>query len=130
MTRSIKLVNLSSLIGHEKVDKARLKQVTKDITTAGCIKHPVVVDKKSLVILDGHHRLHALKKLGYKKIPVVFVNYFDPQIKIYLRRKNLLMPLLKEIVVLKAKQGQIFPHKTTRYYLPKRLNVNISLEVL
>ena len=69
----IKLVDLSSLISHEKINKVRLSQVIRDITTAGCIKHPVVVDKKSRVILDGHHRFNALKKLGYKKTPDFFI---------------------------------------------------------
>jgi len=117
----VKLVSLSTLRCHEEINPERLEKLINQITTAGCLKHPVVVDRQSRVILDGHHRFTALKKLGYKKIPIVFVDYFKPQIKIYLRRKNLLMPLLKEIVILKAKQGKIFPCKTTRHYLPKRL---------
>ena len=34
-----------------------------------------------MVIIDGHHRFFALKKLGFKKIPVTKLNYSSSDIK-------------------------------------------------
>jgi len=43
----------------------------------------MLVDKNSFVILDGHHRWAALKNMGAKKIPCIFLDYFDDEIKLY-----------------------------------------------
>ncbi len=52
---------------------------------------PIVVDRSSLTILDGHHRHQAAVILGLDKIPVVLVDYRSEDIKIenwYLRVEN------------------------------------------
>ncbi|MEJ2779235.1 ParB N-terminal domain-containing protein [Stygiolobus sp. RP850M] len=52
---------------------------------------PIVVDRSSLTILDGHHRHQAAVILGLDKIPVVLVDYRSEDIKIenwYLRIEN------------------------------------------
>jgi len=43
---------------------------------------------KTNVILDSYHRLKVLKYLGYKKISVIFVNYFSPRIKVFSWENN------------------------------------------
>jgi len=48
----------------------------------GICKHPVIVDKETYVVLDGMHRVAALKHLGYKLIPICLVNYSDPTITV------------------------------------------------
>jgi ParB-like chromosome segregation protein Spo0J len=81
-------------------------------------------------VLDGHHRLNALKKLGYKKIPVFLVNYRSKDIRVYLRRKNIFMDLLKKMVIKSGKEKRLFPDKTTRHllkYRPKNIKVDLKM---
>lgn len=52
---------------------------------------PIVVDRNSLTILDGHHRHQAAVILGLDKIPVILVDYLSEDIKIenwYLKIEN------------------------------------------
>ena len=64
-----------------KNDKA-VKYVAKSIETFG-FKQPIVVDKNNVVVC-GHTRLKAAKKLGLKKVPcIVADDLTDEQIKAY-----------------------------------------------
>lgn len=127
----IVMMSLSGLKSHESVSQKRLKVIISKIRADGVFRNPVVVENQELIILDGHHRVAALKKLGAKKIPAYLVDYHSPDIRIYLRRKNLLSGLIKECVIRTVLMGRVFPPKTTRHVFsdkPKR--VSISLEKL
>jgi len=52
------------------------------IRNDGHVKHPVIVDSDSLVVLDGMHRVEALKQLGCIRIPVCMVDYSNPSITV------------------------------------------------
>ena len=131
MRNTLTLVRLSKLKPHEAIEQKRLKRLVERIKRDGCLKAPIVADQVSLVILDGHHRLQALKILGCKKIPVFLVNYRNDNVRVYLRRKELLMRLIKEAVIAKGERGELFPPKTTRHLLQFRpRNINIRLERL
>ena len=41
---------------------------------------PVIVDRESMVVLDGTHRVNALRALGCKYVCVYFVDYSDSEI--------------------------------------------------
>lgn len=45
-------------------------------------KHPIIVDRQTNIILDGMHRHKVASKLGLRFIPVIYVKYDDPSIKI------------------------------------------------
>ncbi|GAG02374.1 unnamed protein product, partial [marine sediment metagenome] len=77
------LVSINKLKSHEAVNKKHLDVLLGEIKKDGVLKHPVVVDRKTNVILDGHHRVTALKKLGIKKIPVYLVDYMNKEIRVY-----------------------------------------------
>ena len=114
------LVDIRKLTCHEKVDKNRLYKLQKEIEARQAIYKPIIVDRRSYVILDGHHRYTVLKQLGARKVPVYFVDYLSPNVKVYLRRKNLQMRILKEAVIAMAKVKRVFPSKTTRHVIVDR----------
>jgi ParB-like chromosome segregation protein Spo0J len=125
------LVDIRKLKCHEKVDKNRLRKLQKNIEARKAIYKPIIVDRVSYVILDGHHRYTVLKQLGVRKVPVYFVDYLSPNVKVYLRRKNLQMKILKEAVIAMAKVKRVFPVKTTRHVIPNRPGIQkIALEKL
>ena len=118
--KKIMLVDIRRLKCHEKIDKNRLCKLQKEIEADGAINKPIIVDRRSYVILDGHHRYTVLKQIGVKKMPVYFVDYFSPNVKVYLRRKDLQMQILKEAVIAKANVKHVFPSRTTRHLIVDR----------
>ena len=76
---------------------------------------PIAVDKKTYVILDGHHRLQALKRLGYTKIPVILIDYHSPNIKVLAQREGEMVT--KDLVIQAALAGKRMPPKTSRHML-------------
>lgn len=131
MKNGICLVTVSKLRSHEAIDPNRLNRLVARIKEDGYLRNPIIADRNSLVVLDGHHRLEALKILGYKKIPTYLVDYQTSHVRVYLRRKKILMKLIKEAVIAKGSNGELFPNRTTCHFLQFRpRNINIRLEKL
>lgn len=131
MRPEIKLVPIAKLRAHEQVDPQRLGQLLVRIKQDGHLKNPIVVDKKTLVILDGHHRASGLKRLGCRLVPVMMVNYFDPQIRVFFRRADFKIKLIKVAVLNRGLAGRPFPHKTTRNWIRGRIRgINLPLDRL
>jgi hypothetical protein len=76
----IKLEEVEKLYIHEEVIPEILRKLTEEIRADGYIKHPVIVDSKTLVVLDGMHRVAAIENLGCRFIPVCLVDYENPHI--------------------------------------------------
>lgn len=127
----IKVVPIDSLISHEEIDKKHVYEVMKKIQKCGYVRNPVIVEKKYLIILDGHHRVAALKRMNLQKIPAQLVSYHDKNIRVFLRRKNLLNECIKLAIIAYGKSRKIFPKKTTRHVVPKKIqNINVQLSIL
>jgi len=70
MKTKIKIIKNSLLKEHEKVRKIYLIKLMKKIKLDKCINNPIVVDKNTMIILDGHHRFNVIKLLGLTHAPV------------------------------------------------------------
>ena len=64
---------------HEQTDPLRLEELKVLLLKDNSQRNPIIVDKRTLVVIDGHHRLNALKLLDYSKIAVHYVNYYDDE---------------------------------------------------
>lgn len=120
MKQAITFVDIKKLIQHERICRAHLIEVKKQIQNSGVIRRPVVVDKKTNVILDGHHRVEALRTLGAIRVPVMYINYQDMHVRVYMRRKKLLMKMIKHFVIEMALSHTLFPYKSTRHLVHNR----------
>jgi len=69
------LLPLKDLAPHERVIPGRVEALLHAITAAGRVYKPIIVDEETLTVIDGHHRLHALKLMGARKAPVLLVDY-------------------------------------------------------
>lgn len=78
----VAVIEVDKLHDHEQVKHDYLDQLADDIKRAGELRYPIIVDKYSRVVLDGHHRYYAIKKLGYEKIPAFVVDYYKTAIKL------------------------------------------------
>ena len=89
----IVLEELSALHIHEEIIPEKEQELVERITHDGIWIHPIIVDRKSLVVLDGMHRVAAAKEIGYRYIPACLVDYDNPDIRIgcwYRMFKNLI----------------------------------------
>ncbi|MEW6031767.1 MAG: ParB N-terminal domain-containing protein [Bacillota bacterium] len=113
------LLEVQALARHEEVIPEHLAALTAEIAEDGELREPIVVDRHTLVILDGHHRAEAVRALGCSLIPAYLVDYADPAIRVTTRRSEI--ALTKEAVVRTGLSGTPYPPKTSRHLLPGRL---------
>jgi len=123
-------IEIKKIRDHEAVDEDHLEEIKARICHSGIFKEPIVVDKKTLVVLDGHHRLNSCRRLGFKKIPCLVVNYLtDRKIKVVSRRKNIFVN--KNEVIKMGLSDRVFPKKTTKHFIPGRIkNLKIPIKLL
>ena len=76
----IVLVEMEGLNLHEEVDPGLLRCLLYEIEDNGALWCPVIVDRESMMVLDGTHRVNALGILGCKYVCVYFVDYSDSEI--------------------------------------------------
>lgn len=78
----VTLIKLDALKPHESTEQRHLNALIEEIRSEGVLKLSIAVDVHTKVILDGHHRVCALKELNCTKIPVTFVDYQLPEIEV------------------------------------------------
>ena len=79
----IKFVTVESLFTHEETIPVALEQLKQELLDEGILKHPIIVDNDTYVVLDGMHRVAALTSLNCKIVPVCLVDYQNPAIELY-----------------------------------------------
>jgi len=128
----MKIINIEikKIKEHEAVDINHLEIIKKMINKSGFFKEPIIIDKKTFIVLDGHHRLNSCQELGLKKVPCLMVDYLgNNNIKVVSRRKNIFIN--KKRVIKMGLSGKVFPNKTTKHLIPGRVkNIKIPLELL
>ncbi|MEW6524127.1 MAG: ParB N-terminal domain-containing protein [Bacillota bacterium] len=122
------LVDSTCLRPHEQVDEDRLERLAQEIARDGVLREPVLVDSRSLVILDGHHRVQVLRSLGCNMIPVYLVDYYSPAVQVRSWREGVRVD--KDSVLQRGLSQTPFPPRTSRHtvsvMLPPR-PVSLSL---
>jgi hypothetical protein len=71
------LIDIDLLRPHEQIDPIRLYEIKKQLIKDGIQREPIIIDRDNLIVLDGHHRIKALKDLGYSKVVAHKINYND-----------------------------------------------------
>ncbi|MEM4297532.1 MAG: ParB N-terminal domain-containing protein, partial [Nitrososphaerota archaeon] len=72
---SLGLDPIHRLTPHERSIPSLSQKLASDIKSLGYVIHPVIVDAKTHVIVDGTHRAEALSILGAKFVPAYMVDY-------------------------------------------------------
>lgn len=71
------MLDIGCLRPHEQIDPIRLEELKRQLTDDGYQKDPIIVDERHLIVIDGHHRILALKALGYSKVVAHRIKYLD-----------------------------------------------------
>ncbi|MCD6154561.1 MAG: ParB N-terminal domain-containing protein [Candidatus Verstraetearchaeota archaeon] len=80
---SLTILPVNDLYIHEETIPSSLRLLIADLSRVGHLKDPVIVDENSNVVLDGMHRVAAVKALNLNFIPVCLVDYNDPRVKVH-----------------------------------------------
>jgi hypothetical protein len=115
LSSRIAILPISVLRPHERVDPDLVKELAEDIKECGFLRKPIVVDHETLIIIDGHHRVEALKRLGCKRAPCLLVDYRSPKIMVLSWRGG--EQLSKDLVLSAGLRGKLLPPKTTRHII-------------
>ncbi len=113
-------IDTSRLKPHERVSISRAIALLLHMYFFRVFPAPILIDRESHTILDGHHRHWAARMLGVKKIPCVVIEYLsDSTVQVETRRPTITVD--KSEVLIRSRSGNLFPHKTTRhiYTLPE-----------
>ncbi|MBL7080751.1 ParB N-terminal domain-containing protein [Candidatus Bathyarchaeota archaeon] len=78
----IALVEIDELLLHEETISGSFYAFMEEIERSGILKSPVIVGRESLVVLDGTHRVEALRNLGCRFMCVCLVDYMSPGIRV------------------------------------------------
>jgi hypothetical protein len=108
------MVNINELLPHEEVVIDRLKALVEYLKTLKpyIIIPSVLVCYNSKMIVDGHHRVFALRELGHTKIPVTMIRY----------ESNLIIPdlvgeITKQELIKGAISKKMFKPKTSFHHI-------------
>ena len=113
VTARFALVPIRDLKTHEEAEPDRVRRVMKQMRSTGVVKKAIIVDSASMVVLDGVHRLGALKMLGAVRAPAWLIDYSDEGVVVLSRDRKSQVP--KELVIQAAVFGPKLPPKTTRH---------------
>jgi len=78
----IAIVDIASVHMHEETIPEVVQELAADLLRDSILRHPIIVDEKTIVVLDGMHRAAALTQIGCLRIPVCLVDYENPSIKV------------------------------------------------
>ncbi len=125
------IMDISKLRIHEAIQDSLLETCVRMLKDDGVFKVPILVDEKDLVVLDGHHRVEAMKVLGYTKIPVYLVDYWDEAIEVTTWPEAEIENITKEMVLEMGRSDDVFPPKTSKHTVKVKLEErHVPLEEL
>ena len=79
---SLTFVEIDELIPHEEIIPSLLDSVVSELRAAGMLLHPVVVSSQHHVVLDGNHRVEALRRIGVKRVLAYRVDYYSDEVAV------------------------------------------------
>lgn len=115
------LVPVGGIRAHEETYGERVCRVKEDILREGVILTPLLLDREFRVLLNGHHRLAALKEIGCHLAPCLLLDYFSSVVQVRVCPGSGLKRINKEEVRNAAVRGELFPPRSSLHILSRRL---------
>jgi len=115
----VDIVEMAWLRPHEEVRRPRVDELRHNLLEQGIMHTPILVDRASGTILDGHHRYTASLELGLVRIPAMMFDYLeDESITVDVWPDAERTSITKEDIVALAARGERLAPKTSRHTLP------------
>ena len=128
----VELVPLELLRPHEEIIIKKVNQLEKMTHRWNAYTKPLLLDRKTGTILDGHHRYEVAQRLKLKCVPCVMIDYLnDDSIELDIWPNCGRETITKQDVIDSALSGELFSPKTSRHRLSDHLPpIAISLSRL
>ena len=130
MTRfEFELLPVTELKVHEKTFSDRVQRIKKEILKSELVLTPLWIDKKRRIVLNGHHRLAALKELGCARVPVLLIDYDSCCVTVGICSAASISSINKSAVIEAAISGPLFPPRSSLHSLnftPPNFSVPLS----
>ena len=118
----VELVPLEILRPHEQILPKKVDQLEKMTHRWNAYTKPLLLDRLSGTILDGHHRYHVALRLELSCVPCVFIDYLDDDsIELDVWPHCGRDTVTKQEVIDAALSGNLFSPKTSRHRLSDHL---------
>ena len=119
----VRLVPVEWLKPHEEIKLKNMEKLLEMTLKWDGFTKPLIADKATGTILDGHHRYAVAKRLDLARVPAVCIDYLkDDTVELELWPASSLDSITKQDVIDMALSAKLFPPKTTRHrisdYLP------------
>jgi len=99
---------------HERHDPSHAAALRAKMVADGQFTHPICLDRQTLTLLDGHHRFHAGRMLGFQYVPSVLIDYEeDADVIVIAWRTGEIVN--RQNVLAAAASGNLMPIKTSRH---------------
>ena len=116
------LVPMEILRPHEETIPKKVEELERMTHRWKAYVLPLVIDRNTGVILDGHHRHQVALRLDLKCLPCVLVDYLgDESVELDVWPSCGKDSITKEEVVQAGLQEELFPPKTSRHRLSDHL---------
>ncbi len=113
----IDLLPIAELKAHEETHPDRALRIKGEILKSGAVLTPLWVDERHRIVLNGHHRLAALKELGCVYVPVLLVDYGSPSVSVDVCPGSSIASISKEAVTEAALSGNLLPPRSSLHLL-------------
>jgi len=78
----LRILHVNDVYPHEETILPQVRKISRNMEKEEIVLDPLLVSKGSLAILDGNHRLEALKRIGARFFPACLLPYKDPLIEV------------------------------------------------
>ncbi|MFQ5891653.1 MAG: ParB N-terminal domain-containing protein [Candidatus Methanofastidiosia archaeon] len=80
----VEFFEISELRPHEELIEEEIETFLKSLKEKNLFYKPILVDRENLIILDGHHRVEGLRRIGAKRVPCILLSYLkDDEIQVF-----------------------------------------------
>ena len=114
----ILLIEVSGLRPHEEIKPKSLERMLGAIQNRGGYLKPILVDRASRAILDGHHRYNSALQLNLRLIPAIEVDYLEDesiQVRSWPGKEHL--EIDKQTVLKMAMSSEVYPPKSSKHLM-------------
>ena len=128
----VELVPIAWLRPHEEVKPRNVDTLHEMTLRWSAYTKPLLVDRQTGTILDGHHRHQVGIRIGLSRLPVIKVDYLDDAgIELDVWPSCQLTDLTKQQVIDMALSGNVYPPKTSRHRFSDHLPpIAVPLDLL